>query len=109
MDINKVNYMTTEVEEEEGGEEEEPNEEEEGFSDLPSTTEEAQTELLIDATVTDKPSIVPVTYPKSTRELRSLSYGTIGPAQKKLSSDLKGLQISNVHIAYINRQTRQTS
>jgi hypothetical protein len=31
MDITKVNYITTEVEEEEGGEEEEPNEEQEGF------------------------------------------------------------------------------
>jgi hypothetical protein len=108
MDITKVNYMTTEVKEEEGGEEEDPNEEQDGFFDLPSTTEEAQTELLIDTTATDKPSIVPVPYPKSTRELRILSYGTMRPAPKKLSRELKGLQISNIHIAYINRQ-RQPS
>jgi hypothetical protein len=81
MDITKVNYMTTEVEEAECGEEEEPNEDQEEPFDLPSV-EEAHSELLIDTTVTDKPSIIPVPYPKSTRELRSLSYGTIGPAPK---------------------------
>jgi hypothetical protein len=84
MDITKVNYMTTEVEEDEGGEEEEPNELQEVFFDQPPTTEEAHTELLIDTTATDKPSIIPVPYPKSTRELRSLIYGTMGPAPKKL-------------------------
>jgi hypothetical protein len=101
-----VNYITIEVEEEDGGEEEEPNEEQEGPLDLPPTTEEAHTELLIDTKVSYKPSTIPVPYPKSTRELRILSYGSIGPAPKKLSGELKGLQISNIHIAYINRQTK---
>jgi hypothetical protein len=39
--------------------------------------------------------------------LRSLSYGTFGPAPKKLSRELKGLQIRNVRIAYISRQTKK--
>jgi hypothetical protein len=68
MDITKVKYMTTEVEEVEGGEEEEPNEEQEGLFDLPSTTVEAHTELLIDTTVTDKPSIIPVKVYKGIEE-----------------------------------------
>jgi hypothetical protein len=56
MDITKVNYIDTEVEEEEGGEDNKPNEEQEGSFDLLTTTEEAHTELLIDTKGIDKPS-----------------------------------------------------
>jgi hypothetical protein len=104
MDITKVNIMTSEVEEEEDGGEQEPNEEQEGPFDLPSTVEENHTESLVDATATAKPSIIPV--PRSTRELRSLSYGTVGPAQKKLSRELRGPQSKNIYIAYINKQVK---
>jgi Reverse transcriptase (RNA-dependent DNA polymerase) len=68
--------------------------------DLPSATEEGHTELLSD---TAKPSIVAVPYPRSTREL---SYETMGPSSKKRSRELIYLQIHNIHIAYINRQTK---
>jgi hypothetical protein len=47
--------------------------------------------------------IVPVPYPKASREFRSLQYGTIGPAPKRMTRKLRGLQ-SNLHIAYINNQ-----
>jgi hypothetical protein len=48
-----------------------------------------------------KPEIV-APYPKSTRELRSLIYGTVGPTPKKISRELRGLQ--SQHVAYINKQ-----
>jgi hypothetical protein len=41
-------------------------------------------------------------YQRTTSELISLSYETVGPAHKKLSRDIRGLQ-SN-HIAFMNRQ-----
>jgi hypothetical protein len=41
-------------------------------------------------------------YPKSTKELIHLSCGTIGPAPKKMSTELRSLQGNNV--AYINKQ-----
>jgi hypothetical protein len=82
------------VEEEEGGEEEELNEEQEGPFDQQPTNEETHTELLVDTKVIDRPSIIPVPYPKSTRELRSLSYGSIVPSPKKLSRELSGLHTS---------------
>jgi hypothetical protein len=105
MDISKVNFVTSEVEAEEEVEDTDVQfVEQEGTFDFPSTTEEDHTELLVDTPITTKPSIVPVTYPKSTRELRSLSYVTIGPVPKKLSRELRGLQINNIHIAYINKQ-----
>jgi hypothetical protein len=47
--------------------------------------------------------IVPVPYPKVSRELRSLQYGNIGPAPKRMTRELQGFQ-SNLHIAYINNQ-----
>jgi hypothetical protein len=47
--------------------------------------------------------IVPVPYPKVSRELRSLSYNTIRPAPKRMTRELQGLQ-SNIHISYINNQ-----
>jgi hypothetical protein len=50
---------------------------------------------------TTNPAIV-APYPKSTRELRSLRYGTIGPAPEKIAWALRGLQ-SN-HVVYINKQ-----
>jgi hypothetical protein len=42
-------------------------------------------------------------YPKVSRELRSLKYGDIGPALKRMTRELRGLH-SNLHIAYINSQ-----
>jgi hypothetical protein len=48
-----------------------------------------------------KPAIV-APYPKATRELRSLSYGTVGPAPKKLSKEL--IRLESNHVAYINKQ-----
>jgi hypothetical protein len=77
MNITKVNFITSEVEEEEDGEEEE--QDEELLFDLPSTAEEDHTEQLVDTTTASKPSIVPAPYPKSKRELRSLSYGAVRP------------------------------
>jgi hypothetical protein len=47
--------------------------------------------------------IIPVLYPKVSRELQNLSYGTIGPAPKKNSQEVLGLQ-SNLHVAFINHQ-----
>jgi hypothetical protein len=47
--------------------------------------------------------LIPVPYPKGSRELRSLSYGT-ALAPKRLARELKRLQSSNIHVAYINRQ-----
>jgi hypothetical protein len=46
---------------------------------------------------------VPVPYPKLSRELRSLQYGTLGPAPKRMTRKLRRLH-SNLHIAYINNQ-----
>jgi hypothetical protein len=46
------------------------------------------------------PQLIPVPYPKGSRELRSLSYGT-APAPKRLARDLRGLQSSNKHVAYM--------
>jgi hypothetical protein len=106
MNITKVNFMNSEVDEEENGEEEEQDEEQEGFFDPPSTAAEVHAELLVDTTTANKPSIVPVPYPNSKRELRILSYGTVGPVPKKLSRELRCLQISSIHKAYINKQTK---
>jgi hypothetical protein len=47
--------------------------------------------------------ISPVPYPKVSRALRSLQYGNIGPAPKRMTRELRGLQ-SNLHIAYINNR-----
>jgi hypothetical protein len=83
MDITKVYLVSSEIEAEELVEdEEEQYAEQERTFDFPSTPEEDHTELLVDTTTTVKPSSVPVSYPKSTRDLSSLSYGTIGPASK---------------------------
>jgi hypothetical protein len=49
------------------------------------------------------PPLIPVPYPKGSRELRILSYGT-APAPKRLARELKGLQSRNIHVAEINRQ-----
>jgi Reverse transcriptase (RNA-dependent DNA polymerase) len=51
------------------------------------------------------PPLISVPYPKGPRELRSLSYGT-APAPKRLARELKSLQSSNIHVAYINRQIK---
>jgi hypothetical protein len=51
----------------------------------------------------DTAPIIPVPYPKVSRELRSLSYGTIGPAPTRMTRKIQGLQ-SNLHIAYIYNQ-----
>jgi hypothetical protein len=51
------------------------------------------------------PPLLPVPYPNGSRELRSLSYRTV-PAPKLMTRELKGLQSSNIHFAYINRQIK---
>jgi hypothetical protein len=59
--------------------------------------------------VSDKvhnPPLIPVPYPRASREVRSLSYGTNGPASKRMSRELKGLQSSSIHVAYMNRQIK---
>jgi hypothetical protein len=43
------------------------------------------------------PTFIPVTYARASRELRGLSYGTEGPAPKKLSEELECLHCSNMH------------
>jgi hypothetical protein len=56
--------------------------------------------------VSDKvqnPPLIPVPYPKESRELRRLSNGA-APSPKRLARALKGLQTSTIHVAYINRQ-----
>jgi hypothetical protein len=55
----------------------------------------------MDVPDTTKPAIV-APYPKSSREFSILRYGTVGPAPKELSRELKSQQ-SN-HMVYINKQ-----
>jgi hypothetical protein len=58
MDITKVIFVTSEIEaEEEIVDEDEQYAEQEGTFDLPSTTEEDHTELLVDTPTTTKPGI----------------------------------------------------
>jgi hypothetical protein len=45
-----------------------------------------------------------VPYPRGSIEL-SLSYGT-APEPKRMTPELKGLQSSNIHVAYINRNIK---
>jgi hypothetical protein len=52
-----------------------------------------------------KPPLIPVPYPKGSRGLRILSYGT-AMAPKRLTREVRGLQSSNIHVAYINMQVK---
>jgi hypothetical protein len=47
-------------------------------------------------------SAIAAPYPNSSIEFRSLSYGTVGPAPKRITRNLRGL-LSN-HVGYINKQ-----
>jgi hypothetical protein len=102
-----VDYITIEVEEDNDEDDEASELEGEGHVGTPPhITEYLCIEQLMDVPDTTIPAIL-VTYPKSTRELRSLSYGTIGPASKKMSRKLRGLQRN--HVAYINKQVLSES
>jgi hypothetical protein len=105
MKITQVAFVSSEVEEDEIEDEEEVGAEQEGYNHVgppPPITEDDFVEQQMDVPQATAP-IAPVPYPKVSRELRSLQYGNIGPAPKRMTRELRGLQ-SNLHIAYINNQ-----
>jgi hypothetical protein len=103
MGISQVDFITSEVEKEEVDEKEKEELERKDYAVPPfPITNDDHTEQLMDVTTVAKSDTIVVPYPKPTRELSCLSYGTVGLEPKKISMDLKGLQQN--HIAYINRQ-----
>jgi hypothetical protein len=83
-------------------------EEEEGLFGLPQPiTIDDHTEHQAD--VSDKvPNLplTPVRYPRASIEFRSISSGTIVPIRKWMTQEPKGLQSSNIHVSYKNRQIK---
>jgi hypothetical protein len=106
MGITQVEFTASDEEKIVDAEDEESAEEEGLFGPTQPVTIDEHTEHQVD--VSDKvpnPPLIPVPYPKGSRELRSLSYGT-APAPKSLSLDVRGLQCSSIHVACINRQVK---
>jgi hypothetical protein len=98
-----MEFTASEEEEVIDAEDEEITEEEGLFGPPQPVTIDEHIEHQVD--VSEKapnPPLIPVPYPKGQRELRSLSYGT-ALAPKELARELKGLQSSNILVAYINR------
>jgi hypothetical protein len=91
MGITPVEFTTGEEEEIIDAEDKEIAEEEELVCPPQPTIIDDQIEHQVD--VSEKvpnPPLIPVPYPKGSRELRSLSYGT-APAPKFLTQELNGL------------------
>jgi hypothetical protein len=102
MEITQVDFVSSEVEGEDVEDEEKIGAEQEGDNHVGPPPEDHFVEQQMDVPPATAP-IIPVPYPKVSRELRNLSYGTIEPAPKRMTRALQGLQ-SNLHIAYINNQ-----
>jgi hypothetical protein len=105
MEITQVDFVSRQVEDEELEDEEEVRAEQGGDNHVgppPPITEDDFVEKQMYVPPYTAP-IVPVPYPKVSRDLCSLNYGTIGPASKIMTRRLRGLQ-SKLHIAYINNQ-----
>jgi hypothetical protein len=79
--ITQVDFVSSEVEEEEIEDEEEVD------GPPPPITKEDFIEQKMDVPQA-KAKIVPVPYPKVSRELCSLKYGNIGPAPKRMTREL---------------------
>jgi hypothetical protein len=106
MGRNQVEFTASEEEEAIDAEDEAITEEEGLFGPPQPVTIDDHIEYQVD--VSDKvpnPPLIPVPYPKGSRELRSLSYGT-DTAPKRLARELKSLQSRKSHVAYINRQIK---
>jgi hypothetical protein len=77
-------------------------EERDNVGPLPHLTEDDHLEERMDVPDTNsKPQIV-APYPKSSRGLRSLSFGTLGPAPIKTPTEFKSHQIN--HVGCIEKQ-----
>jgi hypothetical protein len=104
MGITQVEFTASEEEELIDAEDEGITEEEGIFDPHQPVTTDDHIEHQVN--VSDKvpnPPLIPVPCPKGSRELRSVSFGT-APAPKRLARERKGLQSSDIHVAYINRK-----
>jgi hypothetical protein len=99
MGITQVEFTPSEEEEAIDAEDKEITEEEGLFGPPQPVAINDHIEHQVDvAYIVPNPPLIPVPYPKGSRDLRSLSYGT-APAHKRLARELQSLQSSNIHAA----------